>query len=306
MRRAVVLCVFPLRWCLWALEKPPATSVSVAISPYQFIYLTPPPTANTSPVQGIQAEDAEADADASAGEAEGDDAGMGADEEDEDFSEYSNDDSSEEDAADGADEIASDVLTSSVFLGHTAASIPAGSEISALVGFHNVGNRPYIVKSVQGSIRDAADFSFVLQNFTLLDVGTSIDGGEQASIMYKFLPENSLDPRDVSFEIAVNYADEDDDAVFSSAAFNGTITITDSETGTPLLVYIKSLVAFACIIYGALQFVPGAEEVTTQIKSQAKSAMDQVETGTTKKAEVSWTDGMIQAGKSGKKKKAGK
>lgn len=93
------------------------------------------------------------------------------DEEDEDFSEYSVDDSAddEEDA-----ETATDVLTSSVFLGHTVASIPAGSEISALVGFHNVGNRPYIVKSVQGSIRDAADFSFVLQNFTSLTVGTRV------------------------------------------------------------------------------------------------------------------------------------
>jgi len=223
------------------------------------------------------------------------------DEEDEDFSEYSVDDSAddEEDA-----ETATDVLTSSVFLGHTVASIPAGSEISALVGFHNVGNRPYIVKSVQGSIRDAADFSFVLQNFTSLTVGTTIDGGEQASIMYKFLPENDLDPRDVSLEIAVNYADEDDDAVFSSAAFNSTITITDSEAGTPLLSYVRSLVLLACFVYGALQFVPGAEEVTTQIKTQAKSAM--VETGTTKKGEeTSWTDGMIKAGKRDKSKKKG-
>ena len=134
---------------------------------------------------------------------------MPAEEEEEDFSDYSIDDSGEtEEEVDSA----VDVLTTSVFMGRTKESIPAGSEISSLIGFHNVGDRPFIVKGVQASLRDANDFAFVLQNFTNLPVGSLIDGGEQASIMYKFLPENTLDPRDVTLELVVTYSDEDDDA----------------------------------------------------------------------------------------------
>ena len=149
-----------LTFSLPSLNTPICLFLFLLIYIYIYIYI--------ESADSARAEDAEADASVDDA-AEAEDAGM--DEEDEDFSEYSVDDSAddEEDA-----ETATDVLTSSVFLGHTVASIPAGSEISALVGFHNVGNRPYIVKSVQGSIRDAADFSFVLQNFTSLTVGTRV------------------------------------------------------------------------------------------------------------------------------------
>jgi hypothetical protein len=253
--------------------------------------------------EGARAEDADAEAPTEA-EAEAE-AEAPVEEEEEDFSDYSIDDSgeTEEDA-----ESAVDVLTTSVFMGRTKESIPAGSEISSLVGFHNVGNRPFILKSVQGSLRDATDFDFVLQNFTNLPVGSLIDGGEQASIMYKFLPENTLDPRDVTLEIVVTYSDEDDDAAFVSAAFNSTITITNSEQPTPYSFYVKWLCCFALLGYGAVMIVPGADEIKDQAEATLKTTLKAggvaaAETGTSDEVEESWTASMNQAGKVKKSKK---
>ena len=229
---------------------------------------------------------------------------MPAEEEEEDFSDYSIDDSGEtEEEVDSA----VDVLTTSVFMGRTKESIPAGSEISSLIGFHNVGDRPFIVKGVQASLRDANDFAFVLQNFTNLPVGSLIDGGEQASIMYKFLPENTLDPRDVTLELVVTYSDEDDDATFVSAAFNGTITITDSEQATPWSFYIKWLLCVLLLAYGSYMILPGADEIAEQVEATAKTAMKAAgkskETGTAEDVDDDWLSAANASGKVKKTKK---
>ena len=62
-----------------------------------------------------------------------------------------------------------------------------------------------------------------LCQFTVSPVGITVDGGEQATSMYKFTPGVTIEPRDVAFEVVVEYSD-DDDGVFSAAAYNGTIT----------------------------------------------------------------------------------
>ena len=41
--------------------------------------------------------------------------------------------------------------------------------------------------------------------------------------MFKFTPWNSIEPRDVSLEVVVEYSD-DDDGTFTAAAYNTTIT----------------------------------------------------------------------------------
>lgn len=41
---------------------------------------------------------------------------------------------------------------------------PAGSVVKSLVGFHNTGDKPYIVKNVVASLRNIIDHSYILQN----------------------------------------------------------------------------------------------------------------------------------------------
>ena len=49
-------------------------------------------------------------------------------------------------------------------------------------------------------------------------------GGDQASFVYKFTPAATLDPRDVSLTVQINYSDDEDEAMFHGIAFNSTVT----------------------------------------------------------------------------------
>jgi len=192
---------------------------------------------------GCRAED-EVDAPA----AEGDGYGDMDDEDDED------EDLIPEDEADKPD-----MACNTVFVNKPSTGIPAGTEIKLLVGIHNIANRPFNIKNVRASIRNPADFSYVLQNFTVSPVGITVDGGEQATSMYKFTPGVTIEPRDVAFEVVVEYSD-DDDGVFSAAAYNGTITISDSEQPFDPRSIVKLFISLGFAAFMIYYFFLGQEQ----------------------------------------------
>jgi len=229
------------------------------------------------------------------------------DEEDEMPSPYDDEEDDDEDEYVGEAETA-DVKTNVVFTTRQPTGFPAGSEVTALVGFNNVGDKPYVIKSISASFHsiDESDggYEYVIQNFTALPVEHSctpegspgeLHGGDQASFIYKFTPEATLNPRDMTLALVINYSDEDDDSLFHSAAFNGTVTIVDAELGISILEWLKTLAYLAVAAYAA-EYYFGVKAMLFPEDKTAK------ETGTRKVNNAEW----VTAQNEGKKKTSSK
>lgn len=184
--------------------------------------------------------------------------------------------------------------------------MPAGSQVSALVGFSNGGNRPLLVKAVRASIRNLDDFNYIYENYTVMDIGATVEAGEQASYMYKFTPGKALDPRNVAMEVVVDYIDDDDEDYMTDAAFNGTITITGSVQKMDMDQIIQ-LVFFALVFIGGAWYLNNSESGAKILANAGVSQISasKVETGTEATSDATDDDWAAAATSYGKKKKKG-
>jgi len=148
-------------------------------------------------------------------------------------------DDEDEEEADDLDEVeeeddedataSADAETTVLMVDSEDNAFQAGETATAVVGFHNVGQQKFFVRYIEGSFRYPQDFSYAMQNFTVIEVNTTVGAGEQASFVYKFQPHESFDPRDIGLVINVHYVDEDE-SFFRDAVFNDTVSITDADT----------------------------------------------------------------------------
>jgi len=85
--------------------------------------------------------------------------------------------------------------------------LPAGKDVSFLVGFTNNGKTNFVVESMEASFRYAMDFSFHLQNFSAIAYNRLVKPNEQATFAYSFFVSEAYSTRPYGFTVNLNYKD---------------------------------------------------------------------------------------------------
>jgi len=205
------------------------------------------------------------------------------DEDEEDEVVATGDDEGEEEEEEASGDIgaSSDVDVKIIFPEHSDLSFPAGSIVTALIGFHNKGQNAFTVQNIEASLRHLQDFSFHIQNFTNEAVNQEIKSHEHATFLYKFKPHESFDPRDFGFVLNVHYIDNNE-APYRHTALNSTVHIVDSEESFDTRSFIAYVSTLAIGVLGVLVY----KQKSTKPAAAANKKKEAVETGTSKKTEV--------------------
>jgi len=108
--------------------------------------------------------------------------------------------------------------------------LPAGKDVSFLVGFTNNGKTNFIVESMEASFRYAMDFSFHLQNFSAIAYNRLVKPNEQATFAYSFFVSEAYSTRPYGFTVNLNYKDAEGNE-YLSPVFNETVSIIELDEG---------------------------------------------------------------------------
>jgi len=101
-----------------------------------------------------------------------------------------------------------------------------GNPVELLLGLENNGESPINVTQLFASIRHPSDWRYYIQNFTKLSLSVIVRPGEEVSFIYKFKPDQMLEPRTFGLSAEVLYHDFEG-GNFSSVFFNNTINLIE-------------------------------------------------------------------------------
>ena len=81
----------------------------------------------------------------------------------------------------------------------------AGKLTRLLVGARNNGSESFVVESIDGSLRYPQDFTYYIQNFTLLRPELLLESGLESTFEYLFLPSETFNGRPMGLVVLLNY-----------------------------------------------------------------------------------------------------
>jgi len=174
--------------------------------------------------------------------------------EDEDEDEDDDDDDGDEgeivlddEDQDDADVVTShkDVASAVLFESGSEPYLLAGKETESYVHFANGGSDNFIISSVDASFRYPQDFSYIMQNFTVLSPNKMIDAGKEGSFKYKFKPGELAGGRSFGLVVNVNYQDMDGN-VYKDAVFNQTVLVLENDDS------VDAETLFMCIMLAGI------------------------------------------------------
>ncbi|KAM9955458.1 hypothetical protein ACTFIW_010454 [Dictyostelium discoideum] len=122
----------------------------------------------------------------------------------------------------------SDVSFSYIFPDNQDKNFAAGSVVEVLVGFTNNADKALNITHIFASLNHPQDFSVFIQNYTRGDFGIAVEKGHHATLAYRFVPSEYLEPREFGLLISLEYQDGAQN--FTQTFFNSTINITEKET----------------------------------------------------------------------------
>ncbi|EEB14359.1 translocon-associated protein subunit alpha precursor, putative [Pediculus humanus corporis] len=149
-----------------------------------------------------------------------------------------------------------DALTTLLFTkpssASTAVELPAGQIIEFLVGFHNKGKQDFIVETLDASFRYPMDYSFYIQNFSMIAYNRIVKPTHEATLAYSFMTPESFAGRPFGLNIHLSYRDFEGNA-FSESVFNETVNIIEIEEALDcetlfLYVFLAALVVLLLVI----------------------------------------------------------
>ncbi|XP_057291341.1 translocon-associated protein subunit alpha-like [Hydractinia symbiolongicarpus] len=145
-----------------------------------------------------------------------------------------------------------DAETAVLFTDYPDKQLPAGKPIYVLVGFHNKGNKDFIVETIDASFRYPQDYSYHIQNFTGTQYNRVVQSGEEASFQYAFHPHESYGGRPFGLTILMFYKDSDGNQ-YGTGLFNETVTfkeIDESFDGETFFLYVLLAAVALLVIFG--------------------------------------------------------
>lgn len=157
--------------------------------------------------------------------------------------------------------------------------IPIGKDVTILCGFSNKGEQAVNVSMIMGSLNHPQYFPAYFQNFTGKWISEFVEAGEEVTLSYTFKAmEDRFEPADVGMALSVFYEDETD--MYTSAFFNGTVTLYETDADIDFLA-LGQTVGLLGGIAGIAWFVFGGNKSGGGGGSRApKKASAAEETGT--------------------------
>lgn len=217
--------------------------------------------------------------------------------EDEDEEEEDDDDGDEgeieldDDEAADADVITShkDVVSAVLFERGSEPYLLAGKETESYIHFANGGSDNFIINSIDASFRYPQDFSYIMQNFTILTPNKMIDAGKEGSFKYLFKPGELAGGRSFGLVVNVNYEDMEKN-VYKDAVFNQTVLVLendDSVDAETFFMYIMLAGMLSLLVFGVYSTV--APKSKRSKKSAHSNGAAPLETGTANgDVDMSW------------------
>lgn len=217
--------------------------------------------------------------------------------EDEDEEEEDDDDGDEgeieldDDEAADADMITShkDVVSAVLFESGSEPYLLAGKETESYIHFANGGSDNFIINSIDASFRYPQDFSYIMQNFTVLTPNKMIDAGKEGSFKYLFKPGELAGGRSFGLVVNVNYEDMGKN-VYKDAVFNQTVLVLendDSVDAETFFMYIMLAGMLSLLVFGLYSSV--APKSKRSKKSVHANGAAPLETGTANgDVDMSW------------------
>jgi len=128
---------------------------------------------------------------------------------------------------------AADIQTVVHFPVHPDKKFPLQAPITVLVGLHNKGDNSYNLSYVAASFRTRFDFSYVIDNFTAVDISNVVlPPHTEVTVEYAFRPDKNLEPVEFWLYGWIVYngteAGKDDSTrLYRSTFYNSTIELVD-------------------------------------------------------------------------------
>lgn len=145
-----------------------------------------------------------------------------------------------------------DAETVVLFADYPDKQLPAGKVINILVGFHNKGEKEFIVETIDASFRYPQDYSYHIQNFTGTQYSTLVQPGKESTFKYAFHPHESYGGRPFGLTIIMMYKDGDGNQ-YGAGVFNETITFKEIEEnfdGETFFLYVLLAAIALLVIFG--------------------------------------------------------
>ncbi|VDN02132.1 unnamed protein product [Thelazia callipaeda] len=164
-------------------------------------------------------------------------------------------------------------------------NLPGGRRVEFLMGFQNRGDKDFIIRFCETSLRYPQDFNYHIQNFTTMHYNRVVPAKQEATFGYALYPPDQFAGRSLGLVVELQYDDQDGKA-FRSAVFNETVMIIEDESS------FNTETGFLYIIFAAvvvLILLAGQHFLSklTRKHGMAKSRQtQQIEVGTSNKDEV--------------------
>jgi len=110
------------------------------------------------------------------------------------------------------------------------ADLPAGRLVKLLVGFQNIGNQEFFVRSLEASFRYPQDFQYHIQNFTAFEINKVVDENMEATFEYMFSPSETFAGRQLGLTVNLRYRNADG-VEYTNAVFNETVSVVEPDEG---------------------------------------------------------------------------
>lgn len=161
-------------------------------------------------------------------------------------------DAEEEEEKVGGIRMSPDAETSVLFTDFPDKQLPAGQAIHILVGFHNKGEKDFIIETLDASFRYPQDYSYHIQNFTGTQYNRVVSPGQEASFQYAFHPHESYGGRPFGLTVLMLYKDSDGNQ-YGAGVFNETVTfkeVDESFDGETFFLYVLLAAIGLLVIFG--------------------------------------------------------
>lgn len=170
-----------------------------------------------------------------------------------------------------------------LFVKPTGTNLPAGKLVDVLVGFTNKGPSNFHIDTIDASFRYPMDYSFYIQNFSIIHVDRLVKPTEQVTLTYSFIPSESFASRPFGLTVNLNYRDAEGNA-YLEAVFNETVNIIELDEGLDGETVFLYVFLAACIVLIAVV----GQQLLSSYGRKRPSKSKPVEVGTSNHNDVDY------------------
>ncbi|EGC33447.1 hypothetical protein DICPUDRAFT_80780 [Dictyostelium purpureum] len=174
-----------------------------------------------------------------------------------------------------------EVSFSYIFPDNQDKNFAAGSVAEVLVGFTNKADKALNITHIYASLNHPQDSSVYIQNYTRGDFGIAVEKGHHATLAYRFVPSEYLEPRQFGLLISLEYQDGAQN--YTLTFFNSTINITEKESSFDMDSFFLLILGFA-VMGGVGYFVyskmPKQKKVRRTVSKSSSVAKVETEADT--------------------------